>query len=212
MFDITGNSTLSTPFYIAMLTVGSNPGANMRFGHFIQEVGAVNWTLNHQSSFVKKWKAPRTLHGVTRVFLFKYLDGDWQRKYLGVILLSCFPWNAAGRLVRKISAFPIGVCEKQSRRWSRRGRARRTRKTRLCAIPAGWQPPALLPSAGDQFGTGAGASAGWVFCTKHQRSAGPLWHLRLQPGSVGKGIGKPALGVVANSFGWSVSWVLNLKL
>lgn len=60
MFDITGNSTLSTPFYVAMLTVGSNPGANMGFGHFIQEVGAVNWRLNHQSSFVKKWKAPET--------------------------------------------------------------------------------------------------------------------------------------------------------
>lgn len=166
MFEIRRkNSTLSAPFFMAMLTLGSSPGARMGFRFFVQEVGVMAIPesfqdfplapkLKHQCSFVKKSKASGNFHWCKLGFPVQISRSRLTKKISQCNPAELFSLECHGQACSQNLCFCSRRRQKQSCHWSHRGWAQCTRKTRIHAIPAGWQPSAPLPGSGEQLGVG----------------------------------------------------------
>lgn len=159
------SSTLSTPFCVVVLTLGSSPDARMGFGLFVQEVTAMALPesfqdlslaliLKNQCFFVKESNAPGNFHWCKLAFPVQISRWRLTKKISQCNPAELFSLECCEQACSQNLCFSYRRMQKQSRHWSHRGWAQCTRKTQICAIPAGWQPSLPLPSGGDQLGTG----------------------------------------------------------
>lgn len=170
MFDTRRkNSTLSTPFCTAMFTLGSSPGARLGFSLFVQEAGVMVIPesfqdlplapkLKPQCSFVRKSKAAGNFHWCKLGFPVQISRSRLTKKISQCNPAGLFSLECHGQACSQNLCLCYRRGQKQPRPWSHRGWARCARKTRIRAIPAGWQPSAPLPGSGEQLGCGSGAS------------------------------------------------------
>lgn len=110
--------------------------------------------LKHQCSFVKKSKAPGNFHCCKLGFPVQISRSGLTKKISQCNPTELFSLECHGQACSQNLCFCSRRGQQQSRHWSHRGWARCTRKTRIRAIPAGWQPQLHCQAQESSWGVG----------------------------------------------------------